>query len=89
MLPSEIMVLVRIPNVAKTKTKPRDNASETFNPLRMLRNLLLPDSVSIPRKQERYAGNIANPQGLKAAIKPAASGKARSTLIMGNIFQVS
>ena len=82
MLASDIKVFVKIPKKAKTKTKPVDKANDTFSPFRVLRNLSVPDFVSIPKKYERYAGNIANPQGLKAAIKPAARGKARSTLII-------
>ena len=77
-----MMVLVRIPIIAKTKTKPSERVNETFSPLRIPTSLLSSLSDSRPRKYDKYAGSIANPHGLKAAIKPAARGNAKSTLIM-------
>ncbi len=77
-----MMVLVRIPIIAKTKTKPSERVNETFSPLRIPTSRLSSLSDSRPRKYDKYAGSIANPHGLKAAIKPAARGNAKSTLIM-------
>ena len=81
-LASLMMVLVRIPIIAKTKTKPSERVNETFSPLRIPTSRLSSLSDSRPRKYDKYAGSIANPHGLKAAIKPAARGNAKSTLIM-------